>query len=79
MFRCHVCGKTEGQEKLVSEVFDIDGKSVRVEQIPTVVCVHCGEPVFSRETTEKVRRQGIGVDKELGSENNFFILRRTVR
>lgn len=67
MFRCHVCGKTEGQEKLVSEVFDIDGKSVRVEQIPTMVCVHCGEPVFSRETTEKVRRMVHGEAKPVKS------------
>jgi YgiT-type zinc finger domain-containing protein len=56
MFRCHVCGKTEGREKFVSEVFDIEGKTVRVENIPATVCVHCGEPVFSRETTERVRR-----------------------
>lgn len=56
MFRCHVCGKTEGHEKLVSEIFDIDGKAVRVEKIPATVCAHCGEPVFSRETTERVRR-----------------------
>jgi HTH-type transcriptional regulator/antitoxin MqsA len=67
MFRCHVCGKTEGQEKFVSEVFDIDGKSVRVEQIPTTVCVHCGEPVFSRETTEKVRRMVHGEAKPVKS------------
>lgn len=56
MFRCHVCGKTEGRQKLVSEVFDIDGKAVRVENIPATVCAHCGEPVFSREATERVRR-----------------------
>jgi YgiT-type zinc finger domain-containing protein len=56
MFRCHVCGKTEGREKFVSEVFDIEGKTVRVENIPATVCVHCGEPVFNRETTERVRR-----------------------
>jgi YgiT-type zinc finger domain-containing protein len=56
MFRCHVCGKTEGREKFVSEVFDIEGKTVRVENLPATVCVHGGEPVFSRETTERVRR-----------------------
>jgi len=67
MFRCHVCGKTEGQEKFVSEVFDIDGKSVRVEQIPATVCVHCGESVFSLETTEKVRRMVHGEAKPIKS------------
>ena len=56
MFRCHVCGKTEGRQKLVSEVFDIDGNAVRVENVPATVCAHCGEPVFGREITERVRR-----------------------
>jgi YgiT-type zinc finger domain-containing protein len=56
MFRCHVCGKTEERQALVDEVFDIDGKPVRVEKIPATVCMNCGETVFSRETTERVRR-----------------------
>ena len=30
MFRCHVCGKTESRQELVSENFDIEGKPVRV-------------------------------------------------
>ena len=50
-----MCGKTEGRQELVSEVFDIDGKPVRVEQIPATVCLHCGEPLFSRDTAEQVR------------------------
>ena len=58
MFRCHVCGKTEGRQELVSEVVDIDGKPVRVEQIPATVCLHCGEPLFSRDTAEQVRCTG---------------------
>ena len=57
MFRCHVCGNTESRQELVSEVFEIDGKLVRVEQIPATVCLHCGEPVFSRDTTERSRRR----------------------
>ena len=56
MFRCHVCGKTESRQEVVSELFDIDGKPVRVEEIPATVCLHCGEPVFDRTTTERVRR-----------------------
>lgn len=55
MFRCHVCGKTEGRQELVSEVFDMNGKPGRVEQIPATVCLHCGEPLFSRDTAEQVR------------------------
>lgn len=56
MFHCHVCGKTESRQELVSEIFDIDGRLVRVEQIPATVCTHRGESVFSRDTTERVRR-----------------------
>lgn len=55
MFKCHVCGSTEAREELVSEIFQIDGKHLLVENIPAQVCGHCGEQVFSRETTEKVR------------------------
>ncbi|MCC6499015.1 MAG: YgiT-type zinc finger protein [Anaerolineales bacterium] len=55
MFKCHVCGSTEYHDEVVSEVFQIDGKPVLVEDIPAQVCLRCGEEIFSRETTEKVR------------------------
>lgn len=55
MFKCHVCGSTEYREELVNEVFQIDNKPVLVEKIPAQVCARCGEEIFSRETTEKVR------------------------
>lgn len=55
MFECHVCGSTEFREELVSEIFQIDGKPVLVENIPAQVCGRCSEEIFSRETTEKVR------------------------
>ena len=56
MFRCHVRGGTSAREDLVSEVFTIDGRRVLVERIPAQLCERCGEPTFSRATTEKVRR-----------------------
>jgi YgiT-type zinc finger domain-containing protein len=40
----------------VSEVFEIEGRRVLVDNIPVQVCVQCGEMSFSRETAEKVRR-----------------------
>jgi HTH-type transcriptional regulator/antitoxin MqsA len=67
MFRCHVCGKNEGREQMVSEVFDIDGRPVRVENIPATVCTHCGEAVFSRDITERVRRMVHGEAKPVKS------------
>ncbi len=56
MFRCHVCGSIEARKELVSEVFQIDGQMILVERIPAAVCARCGEAVFSRETTETVRK-----------------------
>ena len=52
MFRCHVCVKTESRQELVSEVFDIEGKPV---------------PVFSRDTTERVRCMVYGEAKPITS------------
>jgi YgiT-type zinc finger domain-containing protein len=67
MFHCHVCGNREARQEFVSEVFDIDGKAVRVENIPATVCTHCGEPTFSREATEKVRQMVHGDAKPVRS------------
>jgi YgiT-type zinc finger domain-containing protein len=67
MFSCHVCGKTESRQELVSEVFDIDSKPVQVEQIPATVCLHCGKHVFSRDATERIRRMLHGEAKPIKS------------
>lgn len=56
MFKCHVCGSAQARQELVSEVFQIDGKPVLVENIPAQVCERCGEEIFSSETVEKVRK-----------------------
>ena len=56
VFQCHVCGFEQMHEELVNEVFFIDGKLILVENIPAMICTHCGEATFSRETTEKIRR-----------------------
>lgn len=62
MFKCHICGNTTAKSELASEVFNIAGRRVMVERIPAAVCERCGEPTFSRETTEQIRRlvQGAG-------------------
>ena len=67
MFQCHVCGARESRQEEVSEVFVIDGKRVLVENIPAQVCEHCGEPTFSRETTERVRRIVHGEAQPIGT------------
>jgi len=67
MFRCHVCGSTEGRENFVNEMFQIDDKPVLVEHIPAIVCAHCGEETFSSETTEEIRRMVHGEAKPVRS------------
>jgi HTH-type transcriptional regulator/antitoxin MqsA len=67
MFRCHVCGSTEGRKDFVNEMFQIDDKPVLVEHIPAIACVHCGEETFSRETTEEIRRMVHGEAKPVRS------------
>lgn len=67
MFECHVCKNNQAPEKLVDEVFQIDGKHVLVENIPAKVCGRCGEAVFSSETTEKVRQMLHGAAKPVKS------------
>ena len=66
MFKCDVCGATEAREELVEEVFEVNDRRVLVRQIPALVCTHCGEPTFSRETTEKVRRMVHGEAQPVG-------------
>jgi len=56
MFQCHICGSTESRDGTVQEILMIEGHPILVENIPSIICVRCGEPVFSRETTEKIRQ-----------------------
>ena len=56
MFQCHVCGNDTARDERVSEVFTIEGRCVLVEQVPAQVCERCGEPTFSRDTAERIRR-----------------------
>ena len=55
MFLCSNCHHTESLEELVEKVFHADQRYVLVERIPALVCARCGEPTFSRETTERTR------------------------
>lgn len=67
MFQCHVCGAHEANEILVEEVFHIGHKHFLVEKIPATVCARCGEKVFSRDTTERIRRMLHGETKPVKS------------
>ena len=55
MFKCHVCSSEKFHSQNVNETFQIDGKFYLVENIPATVCSRCGEIVFNRQTTERIR------------------------
>ena len=65
MFNCHVCGHQVAKSELVSEVFNLAGRRVLVEGVPALVCKHCGEATYSRETTEEIRRMVHGAGRPL--------------
>ena len=63
MFNCHVCGNATAKTGFVNEIFTVDGRRGLVEHIPAQVCGRCGEPTFSRETTERIRRLVHGTEQ----------------
>lgn len=63
MFNCHVCGHNAAKSEPVSEVFNLEGRRVLVENIPALVCEHCGEAAFSRATTERIRQMVHGAGR----------------
>jgi HTH-type transcriptional regulator/antitoxin MqsA len=65
MFKCHVCGHDAARTESVSEVFNLEGRRVLVENITALVCEHCGEATFSRETTEQIRRMVHGAGQPI--------------
>ncbi len=67
MFQCHVCGSKDYKNVLIEEVFLIEHKPTLVKNIPATVCNRCGEKIFSRETTEKIRRMVHGESKPIKS------------
>ncbi len=67
MFECNVCGSKEAVRKPVSQVFDVDGKPVLVENIPALVCARCGEATVDLEVGEKIRMMIHGESKPVRS------------
>ena len=65
MFKCHVCGHNAAKSESVGEVFNLERRRVLVENIPALVCEHCGEAAFSRETTEQIRRMVHGASRPI--------------
>ena len=66
-FECNVCGSREGKSTSVTQIFLIDDRPLIVEDVPSVVCTHCGEAIFDIATVEKIRRMVHGNAKPVKS------------
>lgn len=53
---CYFCGNTSFEEKEVEQTYQINGKHYLVSSIPAHVCTNCGEPVFTLEVGERIRK-----------------------
>ncbi|MEW6234661.1 MAG: YgiT-type zinc finger protein [Candidatus Omnitrophota bacterium] len=51
-----MCGSTECRDGTAQEIFMIGEHPALVENIPARICLRCGEPVFSSDTTENIRQ-----------------------
>lgn len=67
MFRCHVCRSENSHLEYLSEIFQINDGFYLAEEIPATVCSRCGEEIFSRETTERIRAMLQGEAKPIKS------------
>ena len=56
MFNCVACASEESKTETVEQVFKVDGRYVLVGDVPSTVCIRCGEPSVTREVTERVRQ-----------------------
>jgi len=66
-FECNLCGSREGKSTSVTQMFLIDDRPLIVEDVPSVVCIRCGEAIFDIATVEKIRRMVHGNVKPIKS------------
>jgi len=64
MSQCHVCYCDQFHLNVISEVFRIENRFLRVENIPVMVCKRCSEELFDRNTMEQVRVLLHGIDQQ---------------
>ena len=63
MFLCNVCRSAEAKRESVTQIFDVNGKPVLVENIPALVCTRCGDATFDIEVGERIRKMIHGNSK----------------
>ena len=53
---CDICGQDGARIRRVAETFNKGSDLLVIEEVPLVVCPHCGESYFTAETLHEVER-----------------------
>jgi YgiT-type zinc finger domain-containing protein len=53
---CDICGHTEAQIKYMTRSYGKGAKLLVIEDVPVVVCPHCGESYLTAETLHEIER-----------------------
>lgn len=54
--RCDLCGKTGGQIRHLTRNYGKGANLLVIENVPTVVCPHCGGSYLTAETLHEIER-----------------------
>ena len=53
---CEICGKNGAQIKYITRSYGKGAKLLVIENVPVVVCPHCGESYLTAETLHEIER-----------------------
>ncbi len=53
---CDICGKDGARIRRVAETFSKGDDLLIIEEVPLIVCPHCGESYFTAQTMHEVER-----------------------
>ena len=56
MMRCDICGKKRIRIRRISRTYGKGRNMFVIENIPVVVCPHCGESYMTAETVHEIER-----------------------
>jgi YgiT-type zinc finger domain-containing protein len=53
---CEICGKNGAQVKYITRSYGKGANLLVIENVPVVVCPHCGESYLTAETLHEIER-----------------------
>lgn len=53
---CDICGQSDAQIRYMTRSYGKGAKLLVIEDVPVVVCPHCGESYLTAETLHEIER-----------------------